>query len=69
MANTIAHELNHWRSWLKGGIAPKDTVYLAGDALESYIKGEGQYGHGVQTAKLQIMPEWYYHIGGKMIVF
>lgn len=40
LANTIAHELNHCRSWLKGGDAPEVTAYAAGDALEEYIRGE-----------------------------
>jgi len=40
LANTIAHELNHARSYLQGGTAPESTAYPAGNALESYIKGE-----------------------------
>ena len=40
LANTIAHELNHCRSYLKGGDAPEETAYPAGDALASYIRGE-----------------------------
>lgn len=40
LANTIAHELNHARSFLKGGSAPEITAYGSGDALEKYIKGE-----------------------------
>jgi hypothetical protein len=39
LANTIAHELNHSRSWLKGGNAPEGPAYDAGDALQSYIEG------------------------------
>lgn len=39
LANTIAHELNHWRSWLKGGIAPEPPAYEAGDSLSDYING------------------------------
>ena len=39
LANTIAHELNHARSWLAGGNAPEDPAYNAGDALEDYIRG------------------------------
>jgi len=39
LANTIAHELNHSRSFLKGGNAPENTAYQSGDALEDYIKG------------------------------
>ena len=38
-ANTIAHELNHARSFLKGGNAPENTAYASGDKLEEYIKG------------------------------
>lgn len=40
LANTIAHELNHARSYLRGGSAPERTAYPAGDALQSYIEGE-----------------------------
>ena len=40
LANTIAHELNHCRSWLKGGNAPEGLAYHAGDTLESFIRGE-----------------------------
>jgi len=40
LANTIAHELNHWRDWLKGGMAPEPAAYAAGDSLASYIRGE-----------------------------
>jgi hypothetical protein len=40
LANTIAHELNHARSFLKGGKAPEKTAYIAGDSLASYIRGE-----------------------------
>lgn len=39
LANTIAHELNHARSFLRGGKAPEDTAYPAGDALQNYIEG------------------------------
>ncbi|MBN1209562.1 MAG: VCBS repeat-containing protein [Myxococcaceae bacterium] len=39
LANTIAHELNHARSWLKGGNAPESTAYAAGDALGEFIQG------------------------------
>lgn len=42
LANTIAHELNHARSFLKGGSAPewgKGGAYPAGDALAEYIRG------------------------------
>lgn len=40
LANTIAHELNHARSYLKGGVAPEETAYPAGDSLEDYIRGK-----------------------------
>ena len=43
LANTIAHELNHARSFLKGGDAPewgKGGAYPAGNALTEYIRGE-----------------------------
>lgn len=40
LANTIAHELNHARSFLNGGNAPEKIAYISGDALEAYIKGE-----------------------------
>ena len=39
LANTIAHELNHARSFLRGLNAPERTAYYAGDALQSYIEG------------------------------
>ncbi len=39
LANTIAHELNHARSWLKGGEALEPPAYDAGDALADYING------------------------------
>lgn len=43
LANTIAHELNHARSWLAGGNAPEygpNGGYAAGDTLGRYIRGE-----------------------------
>lgn len=43
LANTIAHELNHARSFLKGGNAPESGItgaYHAGDTLAEYIRGE-----------------------------
>ena len=43
LANTIAHELNHARSFLKGGNAPEwgaGGAYPAGNALSEYIRGE-----------------------------
>ncbi len=40
LANTIAHELNHARSFIKGGAAPEETAYSAGNSLASYIRGE-----------------------------
>lgn len=39
LANTLAHELNHVRSFLRGGNAPEDTAYHAGDTLQEYIEG------------------------------
>jgi hypothetical protein len=39
LANTIAHELNHARSWLQGGSAPEEFAYPAGNALQDYING------------------------------
>lgn len=40
LANTIAHELNHARSYLKGGGAPEETAYTSGNTLEDYIRGK-----------------------------
>lgn len=40
LANTIAHELNHARSYLKGGCAPETTAYASGNTLEKYIRGK-----------------------------
>ncbi len=40
LANTIAHELNHARSYLKGGIAPEGQAYSSGNALDDYIRGK-----------------------------
>ncbi len=39
LANTIAHELNHARDYIRGGDAPEDPAYDSGDALEDYIRG------------------------------
>ena len=39
LANTIAHELNHARSFIKGGNAPERKAYFAGNRLEEYLKG------------------------------
>lgn len=39
LANTIAHELNHARSFIKGGNAPERQAYIAGNSLEKYMKG------------------------------
>lgn len=39
LANTIAHELNHARNYIRGGNAPEDPAYKSGDALEDYIRG------------------------------
>ena len=35
----MAHELNHARSWLKGGRAPEDIVRAAENALGEFING------------------------------
>lgn len=40
LANTIAYELNHARSRLKGGSASECTTYNDGNALADYIRGE-----------------------------
>lgn len=40
LANTIAHELNHARSYIKGGNAPEKTAYALRDTLEKYIRGK-----------------------------
>jgi hypothetical protein len=40
LANTIAHELNHARSFIKGGNAPEHKAYHAGDSLAAYMRGE-----------------------------
>ena len=43
LANTIAHELNHARSYIKGGTAPENGIYgayHAGESLAEYIRGE-----------------------------
>lgn len=39
LANTIAHELNHARSFIKGENAPENKAYNAGDSLAEYIRG------------------------------
>ncbi len=39
LANTIAHELNHARDFMRGGIAPEPSAYSAGNALADYING------------------------------
>ena len=39
LARTISHELNHARSWLKGGRAPEETARAAEDALGAFING------------------------------
>lgn len=39
LANTIAHELNHARDYIRGGDAPEGPAYDSGDALEDYIRG------------------------------
>jgi hypothetical protein len=40
LANTIAHELNHARSFIKGGNAPEKTAYGSGNKLSKYIGGK-----------------------------
>jgi len=40
LANTIAHELNHARSFIKGGSAPERKAYKSGNALAKYLKGK-----------------------------
>lgn len=39
LANTIAHELNHARSFIEGGNAPERNAYKSGHALDEYIRG------------------------------
>lgn len=39
LSNTIAHELNHARNYIRGGNAPEKPAYNSGDALEDYIRG------------------------------
>lgn len=39
LANTIAHELNHARDFLRGGKAEEAPAYAAGNALADYILG------------------------------
>jgi len=39
LATTIAHEVNHARSWLKGGKAPERTARRAERYLREYIRG------------------------------
>ena len=39
LANTIAHELNHARDFIRGGSAPEDRAYRSGDSLAHYIAG------------------------------
>ena len=40
LANTIAHELNHSRSYLRGGNAPESSAYKSGNTLSKYIGGK-----------------------------
>ena len=40
LARTIAHELNHSRSFLRGGKAPESTARVADKALGEYIEGK-----------------------------
>jgi hypothetical protein len=37
LANTIAHELNHARDFLRGGKAEETPAYAAGNALADFI--------------------------------
>lgn len=39
LANTIAHELNHARDFLRGGSAMEPPDYNAGNSLADYILG------------------------------
>ncbi len=39
LANTIAHELNHARDFIKGGNATEPSAYNASNALSNYING------------------------------
>lgn len=39
LANTIAHELNHARDFLRGGPAIEPPAYNAGNSLADYILG------------------------------
>ena len=39
LANIIAHELNHARDFIRGGIAPESSAYSSGNALSDYIMG------------------------------
>ena len=39
LVNTIAHELNHARDFIRGGIALEPPAYAAGDAISDYISG------------------------------
>ena len=39
LANTIAHELNHARDFIRGVIAPESSAYSSGNALSDYIMG------------------------------
>lgn len=39
LANTIAHELNHARSFIRRGRAPEPRAYRSGNALAEYIMG------------------------------
>lgn len=40
LALTLAHELNHCRSYIRGGDAPEKTAYDAEDALLAFMRGE-----------------------------
>lgn len=40
LANTIAHELNRARDFIRGGIAPEPSAHSAGNALSDYMNGD-----------------------------
>jgi hypothetical protein len=40
LVRTLAHELNHARSFLAGGVAPETTAYAAEDSLSAWLAGQ-----------------------------
>ena len=44
LANTIAHELNHARDFIRGGIAPESSAYSSGNALSDTLWEEDKCG-------------------------